>query len=258
MKKFLFVSVSLLLLFSVGCASVPVYSPGTDLSTEAQSWGFVRRESTRPEVDRRQAELLESYGGFYIDENEPKKLYLTFDEGYENGYTSKILDTLQAKNVKAAFFVTGPYLEAQEALIKRIAAEGHIIGNHTVNHINMAASSEDTVRNELNSLNSLCEDKYGITMHYLRPPEGVFSEKSLAVSQELGYKTILWSFAYADWDINNQNGSDYAFSQVTPYLHNGAIILLHAVSQDNAEALSDIIDYARNCGYEFASLDELS
>ena len=260
MKKIL-VILSLILCLT-GCKSIPTYEEAEynsydELSSEAINWGFVRRKGMKPEVMERDVNRLMAYGGYYMDTTQPKSLYLTFDEGYENGYTSKILDILAQKNVKAAFFLTGPYLENQKELVKRMIDEGHIIGNHTVNHINMPSESADKVKEELNNLNSKCEELYGVTMKYMRPPEGAFSEKSLAIAKDLGYKTILWSFAYKDWDINMQQGANHAFDEVTPYLHDGAILLLHAVSSDNAEALGDIIDYARDEGYEFKSLDEL-
>lgn len=220
-------------------------------------WGLVKKKGHAPEIPQNQQETLDKYSGYYMDKTEPKALYLTFDEGYENGYTSKILDVLQATQTPAAFFVTGPYLESQTDLIKRMLDEGHIVGNHTVNHINMPKSSVETVQKELTDLNKMCEEKYGAPMRYVRPPEGEYSARSLAIAQDMGYKTIFWSFAYKDWDVNVQQGEDYAFEQVTPYLHDGAIILLHAVSSDNANALERIINYAKEQGYEFRSLDEL-
>lgn len=261
MKK---IAVILALILSLsGCVSIPTYESQEytsydELPSDAVNWGFVRQKGMKPDVMEKDVQKLEAYNGYFMDRTEPKALYLTFDEGYENGYTSKILDVLEEKGVKAAFFVTGPYLESQTELVKRMIDDGHIVGNHTVNHINLPSESADKVKEELNNLNAKCEELYGVTMKYMRPPEGAFSEKSLAVARDLGYKTILWSFAYKDWDVNNQKGYEYAFNSVTPYLHDGAILLLHAVSSDNAEALGDIIDYARNEGYEFKSLDELN
>ena len=260
MKKII-AALAALSLMCAGC-SVPTYEPVDyqsydELSSGAVNWGFVRKQNSEPEVLDTDVQMLEAYDGYYLDEGRPKALYLTFDEGYENGYTAKILDVLQASQTPAAFFVTGPYLENQPELIDRMIREGHIVGNHTINHINMPSASADEVVAELDGLNKMCMEKYGYEMKYIRPPEGSFSEKSLAVSRDLGYKTILWSFAYKDWDINAQQGSQHAYDNVTPYLHDGAILLLHAVSSDNAEALDDIINYAKEQGYEFRSLDEL-
>lgn len=228
------------------------------LDNTGSGWGFVRKKGKAPEIPAAQQEVLEKYGAYYMDKSQPKAIYLTFDEGYENGYTSKILDVLEATETPAAFFVTGPYLESQTELVQRMIDDGHIVGNHTVNHINMPKSSVETIQKELDELNAMCEEKYGVSMKYMRPPEGEYSERTLAVAQDMGYTTVFWSFAYKDWDVNIQQGADYAFSQVTPYLHDGAIILLHAVSSDNANALEDIINYAKEQGYEFRSLDELT
>ena len=222
-------------------------------------WGIKKVENSEPEVPASQQELLAKYNSFYMDKTKPKKLYLTFDEGYENGYTAKILDTLKEKNVSAAFFITAPYAKEQTELINRMIAEGHILGNHTVNHPNLPKlANPDKISEELTGMNSLVKELYNYEMKYMRPPEGEYSEKVLSIAKDLGFKTVLWSFAYKDWDRNSQKGKDYAISQVTPYLHDGAILLLHAVSKDNAEALGDIIDYARQNGYKFASLNEIS
>lgn len=227
------------------------------MSRKANGWGFVRRKNSAPDVPLSQQEELAKYGGYYLGNTEKKEIYLTFDEGYENGYTAQILDVLKEYGVTAAFFVTGPYLEGQQELVRRMIDEGHIIGNHTVHHPNLAECDESKIAEELDGLNEKCEQIYGVKMTYMRPPEGAYSEYSLAVTQKLGYKTILWSHAYKDWDVNFQQGVQNALNQVVPYFHNGEILLLHAVSKDNAEALGDIIKSAQEQGYEFKSLDDL-
>ena len=227
------------------------------LSAEGHGWGFVRKKGEKPELPSAQVELLRRYNGEYLDDDGGKTLYLTFDEGYENGFTAVILDILAKTKTPAAFFVTGPYLEGQNDLVKRMIDEGHVVGNHTVNHLNLPKQPPQTVEAEIAELNSLCESMYGYKMKYMRPPEGEFSEKSLAVTNDLGMKTVMWSFAYKDWDINAQKGADYAYQSVMPYLHDGAVILLHAVSSDNASALERIITDAQKAGYTFKSLDEL-
>ncbi|MBQ8301229.1 MAG: polysaccharide deacetylase family protein [Clostridia bacterium] len=258
MKKIIaMVLCSLFLLTGCNTAEETINTDTQSKSNEAVGWGFVRKKGSAPDIPSSQKEMLAKYDCYYIDENSPKTLYLTFDEGYENGYTSKILDVLEKTQTPAAFFVTGPYLENQQELVQRMIDNGHIVGNHTVNHPNLANQSTETVKKELDDLNKLCEEKYGVTMQYMRPPEGSYSENVLSTAQSMGYKTILWSFAYKDWDINMQQGGEYAFSQVTPYLHDGAILLLHAVSSDNANALEDIINYAKDEGYVFKSLDNL-
>lgn len=266
MKKVILVIFCTAILMS-GCSSNTADTVSNDvqqvnvsydqMNNEGIGWGFVRKKGVPPEIPNSQKEVLRKYDCYYIDGNAPKTLYLTFDEGYENGYTSKILDVLEQTSTPAAFFVTGPYLENQQELVQRMIDGGHIVGNHTVNHPNLPKQSVETEKKELSDLNKMCEEMYGVSMKYMRPPEGEYSERVLAVAKDMGYKTILWSFAYKDWDINMQQGADYAFNQVTPYLHDGAILLLHAVSSDNANALEDIINYAKNEGYTFKSLDEL-
>lgn len=253
-----------LMFFATGCSevaepeTVETLSSGYEsLNSQGQGWGFVRKKGKAPELPSAQIELLRKYNGEYIGREEEKALYLTFDEGYENGFTAVILDVLAKTKTPAAFFVTGPYLEGQEELIKRMIDEGHIVGNHTVNHLNLPNQPAETVSDEITTLNEMCESMYGYKMKYMRPPEGEFSEKSLAVTNDLGMRTIMWSFAYKDWDINAQKGADYAYESVMPYLHDGAVILLHAVSSDNASALERIITDAKKAGYTFKSLDEL-
>ena len=230
----------------------------SDIDNTGFGWGFKKNKNAEPDIFEETKELFRKYNTFYMDENRGKVLYLTFDEGYENGYTAQILDILNACDVPAAFFVTGPYIETEHELVERMISEGHIIGNHTVHHPNLPKlSSAEKMAEELCTLNEKFLTQYGVPMKYMRPPEGEYSERLLKVADTLGYKTILWSFAYKDWDPKHQRGADYAFNQVTPYLHDGAILLLHAVSKDNADALEDIINYAKNPGYEFKSLDNL-
>lgn len=225
--------------------------------TKSYGWGFVRKKGSPPQITIEEQERLAKYEAYYLGKTSEKNIYLTFDEGYENGYSAKILDTLKELDVKAAFFVTMPYLEGQQELVKRMIDEGHIVGNHTVHHPNLSECSIDEIRQELDILNSKSVELYGYQMKYMRPPEGAYSERVLALATDMGYKTIFWSHAYKDWDVNVQKGRDYALNQVIPYLHNGEILLLHAVSKDNADALEEIILKARENGFSFKSLDEL-
>lgn len=268
MKKLMLLLTAVFTVSVAGCGhkieeetDVQTVSPAAvsydSLSGEGSGWGFVKKKGTPPDIPAAQTELLEQYNGRYLDTSGEKRLYLTFDEGYENGFTAPILDVLKRTGTPAAFFVTGPYLEGQEGLIRRMIDEGHIVGNHTVNHLNLPKQPVDTVKSELTGLNEKCRELYGYDMAYMRPPEGEFSERVLAVTNDLGMRTVMWSFAYKDWDVNIQKGADYAYSSVMPYLHPGAVILLHAVSSDNASALERIITDAKSQGYEFGSLDEL-
>lgn len=231
---------------------------GTGYDNKTISWGFKKIKNAQPEVPQAWKDTLKRFDGYYIGDTSKKVLYLTFDEGYENGYTGKILDTLHATSTPAAFFVTGPYLERETALVKRMVDEGHIVGNHTINHPSMPSVVDDEKLNK--ELTGLDEKFFALTqknMKFVRPPMGEFSERTLALSKNLGYKTIFWSSAYVDWNVNAQKSASYAVEQVTSQFHNGSIILLHAVSKDNMEALPEIIKDARSKGYTFESLNEL-
>lgn len=234
------------------------FSIYSNVENKGSGWGFRKIKGTEPEIYDTTKNLFKKYNTYYMDMTKPKAVYLTFDEGYENGYTGKILDILKSKNVPAAFFITAPYAKNEQELVGRMIDEGHIIGNHTFNHPNLPKlGNAEKMAGELVSLNDLVKDIYGINMQYMRPPEGEYSERLLSVANDLGFKTVFWSFAYKDWDVKQQKGAEYAFSQITDYLHDGSIILLHAVSKDNADVLDKVINYAREQGYEFRSLDEL-
>jgi peptidoglycan-N-acetylmuramic acid deacetylase len=178
---------------------------------------------------------------------------LTFDEGYENGYTCKILDTLAQKNVKAIFFVTGDYVKANKPLIKRMIDEGHIIGNHGMKHKSIPALSDEAVREDIMSLHNLIKDEFGVDMKFFRPPCGEFSERSLATVQNLGYTTLMWSFAYVDWEADKQGDPEQSYDRITSAAHEGEIMLLHAVSATNADILPRVIDNLREQGLEFVT-----
>ena len=202
-------------------------------------------------------------GGFFIDLNEAdanaqsepekKKIYLTFDEGYENGYTGKILDTLKEKNVKAVFFITGDYAKREGELVRRMIQEGQVVGNHTWRHYSMPEKSLDTCREEIGLLHDYVKENYSYEMSVLRPPKGEFSEQTLALASEMGYTTCLWSFAYKDWDTNSPGDQAQSLKRLNDRLHCGGIYLLHAVSPTNAAILGDFIDSAREKGYEFVT-----
>ena len=180
-----------------------------------------------------------------------KMLSLTFDEGYENGFTPAILDTLKAKGVKAIFFVTYDFARDNPKLIERIIKEGHTLGNHSYHHYSMDELDTATAREEITFLHNYIRDNFDYTMSYFRFPKGEFSEKSLKIAQELGYKSVFWSYAYADWDTENQPEENKAFTDICEATHPGEILLLHAVSKTNADILGKVIDDIRQQGYEF-------
>ena len=223
------------------------------------SWSIVRKKDHLPPAfEKKEAELANKYKAIYLGDTTKKAIYLTFDEGYENGYTAKILDTLKENNVKAAFFITMPYLKNEYVLVDRMVKEGHTVGNHTVHHPSMPEITDDKkLEDEMLVLDALFKEKTGKQMQYLRPPKGEYSERTLEISKNLGYRNVFWSFAYEDWDVNKQKGSENAYKMVSNNIHNGAVILLHAVSKDNAEALDQIIKDLMVQGYIFQTLDEL-
>jgi len=202
--------------------------------------------------------IVEKHGGIFLGDTQSKELYLTFDNGYENGYTIQILDVLKLKKVPAAFFVTGHYVKDKPELVKRMASEGHLVGNHSWSHPDMTTLSAEQIQSELNRVKLAVQELTGQkTMHYLRPPRGIFNERVLEVSRQVGYVSVFWSIAYKDWDTKSQRGAQHAYNSVMSQVHPGAVLLLHAVSKDNAEALGRIIDDARKKGYTFKSLDEM-
>ena len=203
-------------------------------------------------------DYLKGNDALYVGNTDTKTIYLTFDEGYENGYTGKILDTLKEKNVPAAFFCTGDYIKRNKELVKRMIDEGHIVGNHTWNHKTMPSVASDTeFKEELTKFDDYMLENFKIRTGYFRYPNGEFSEKTLKIVKDMGYKTVFWSLAYKDWEKDVVKGADYAVKEVVDHIHNGAIILLHAVSSDNAEALPLIIERLNEEGYTFANLDNL-
>lgn len=224
-------------------------------NTKAGWWIQLNKEHKTPTITPAIKSLIDKYGGYYVGDTSKKQIYLTFDEGYENGYTPKILDTLKANNVKTIFFITGQFLRENPDLVQRMLDEGHQVGNHSINHPSLPTVSNATMENELIGLEKQFSEKFGKSFKYIRPPMGEYSEKTLAACQQMGYKTIFWSFAYLDYDVNNQKGADNAYKMVMDNLHNGAIYLLHAVSKDNTEALDRIIKAIRAEGYTISPFD---
>lgn len=219
----------------------------------------VAKDGKPNEISVQSQEFFESKGfnAVTYDKKEGKNLYLTFDCGYENGYTEKILDILKEKKVQAAFFCTYTDIRDNPELIARIINDGHIVGNHSTNHPSFAEISREKMAKEIEDCDNFLREKFGYTSPFFRFPKGEYSESALNLVNSLGYKCVFWSLAYSDWDTNSQRGGDYAFETVTARLHPGAVILLHSVSADNAEALGRIIDYAEKEGYTFKSLENL-
>ncbi|WP_217589812.1 delta-lactam-biosynthetic de-N-acetylase [Lentibacillus saliphilus] len=221
-------------------------------------WGYKKNtDHTIPDVGKYK-QMLEQYGAYYADHSGDKHIYLTFDNGYEAGYTEDVLNVLKEENVPATFFVTGHYVKSEPDMIKRMVEEGHIVGNHSYHHPDFTVISKQSMKEELETLEAAVanvSDQKSMT--YLRPPRGTFSEKTLSWAAELGYTHVFWSLAFIDWNTDKQKGWEYAYEQVIDQIHPGAIMLLHAVSSDNAEALSQIIQDLKAEGYTFKSLDDL-
>lgn len=209
-------------------------------------------------VDSQKFFESKGYNAVTYDTSTDKMVYLTFDCGYENGYTSVVLDVLKEKNVKAAFFCTLDQIKSEPELVARMINEGHIVGNHSATHPSFDALNRTQMAKEIEECDNYLREYFGYTSKYFRFPKGNYSENALDLVGTLGFVSVFWSLSYADWDTDNQKGSDYAFEKVTQRLHPGAIILLHSVSSDNAGAIGDIIDFARENGYEFSSVDKLT
>ena len=229
----------------------------TSLNSKKIGWGIKRNDNhDQPDLGSKNLDLLNSFDGIAMGNKNDKTVYLTFDEGYEAGYTSKLLDILKENDVKAAFFITGHYLNSQPDLVQRMIDEGHIVGNHTVNHKSMPDLEDEKIKEEVMNLHTAVYEKFGYEMKYIRPPMGEFSERTLSIIKNLGYKTVMWSVAYDDWDEGKQGREEYAKDKAISNIHNGAIILLHGNSKDNSNILDECIKRIKDMGYEFKSLDE--
>lgn len=252
MKKaanFLF---SFLLAFSL----LPINAYGAEGNWGLGNYG----DSGQKPAGNASAEELAEYDAYYVGSGEEKVIYLTFDAGFENGYTSGILDVLKETKVPAAFFVVGTYIRDNADLVKRMVAEGHIVGNHTMNHPDMSAmSSKEAFLKEMTPPEEQYQALIGEQMpKFYRPPQGKYSTANLQMAKESGYKTVFWSLAYVDWYQDDQPTKEQAFSKLIPRIHPGAVLLLHSTSATNASILKDLIKEYQDMGYEFRSLNELS
>ena len=226
---------------------------------ETGSWGLSFRTEGAPPVGNAGSAQLAQYDAVYLGDASRKVIYLTFDAGYENGCTEKILDALKKHNVKAAFFLVGNYMEQNADLVRRMVAEGHTVGNHTMHHPDMSKISDKAAfQKELEDLEGLYKEITGQEMpKYYRPPQGNYSEENLKMAKELGYKTVFWSLAYVDWNNDSQPTAEQAYAKLLPRIHNGAVVLLHSTSTTNAEILDDLLTKWENMGYTFGTVQEL-
>ena len=253
-KLFIFL---LILILSVSCLSSIAFGHSINIASDDTelNWYFVNRgKDTLPECPKEATGLLSKYDAYYLGDTNEKVVYLTFDEGYENGYTDEILDVLKEKNVKAIFFVTSHYIVYSPDTVKRMVDEGHVVANHTKHHYSMPSVtySNEVFSKELTDVEDRFKELTGKDMpKFFRPPMGKYSQKSLAMTKDLGYQTVFWSFAYGDYEPNNQPSTYYAKKHILGHLHDGSILLLHAISKTNAQVLGEVIDEARSNGYEF-------
>lgn len=241
-----------------------VLSFSLNISAESYSWYIIRNnENKQPQTDSRYS-FIEKYNAFYLNKNytnesRDKVIYLTFDAGYSNENLKSILDTLKEENVTAAFFILSNLVLKSPDIVKQMANDGHFVCNHTSKHLDISkASNKDEIKTEIKKLEDVYRDLTGEEMKkYFRPPEGRFNEESISYINELGYKTVFWSFAYEDWDNEKQPSLAYAKQKIFANLHNGEIMLLHPTSKTNAAILKDVISELKSRGYRFGTLDEL-
>ncbi|UOQ48859.1 delta-lactam-biosynthetic de-N-acetylase [Gracilibacillus caseinilyticus] len=229
-----------------------------EVSATSYGWGYKKGTDNQPPEVGKYKGILEKHNGFYLDPSGDKHVYLTFDNGYEAGYTEQILDVLKKKKVPATFFLTGHYVEDKPQLVQRMLDDGHIIGNHSDGHRDFTSISKEAFTKDVTELTDKIKnvDKKAV-VQYIRPPKGTFNETSLTWANELGYTHIFWSVAFVDWNQGSEKGWQHAYDQVMDQIHPGAIVLMHTVSKDNADALEHLIDDLRKQGYQFKSLDDL-
>ena len=208
-----------------------------------------------PDLGKENQELINKYNGIAMGNKSDKNVYLTFDLGFEAGYTEKILDILKENDVKACFFITAHYVNTAEDLVKRMIEEGHDVGNHTVNHHSLPEISEEKLRKEVMDLHTAIYEKFGYEMKYIRPPKGEYSERTLQICNELNYKTVMWSFAYDDWEEKKQGREEYGKGKILNNTHPGEVMLLHGTSKDNMNILDECIKKIKEDGYQFKKLD---
>ena len=249
----------LILLLDMAIAVTVAISIFSGSALETGSWGLNFRTEGAAPIGNAGRDQLMQYDAAYIGNTNEKVLYLTFDAGYENGCTEKILDVLKQQQVSAAFFLVGNYIEKNADLVRRMVDEGHIVGNHTMHHYDMSKLSDKAAfAKELTDLEALYKEKTEQEMpKYYRPPQGIYSEENLKMAKELGYKTVFWSLAYVDWNNDAQPTKEQAFQKLLPRTHPGAVVLLHSTSQTNAEILDEPITKWKEEGYRFGTIAEL-
>jgi len=229
------------------------------LAIETGAWGLSFPAEGQPPTGPAGQKQLQQYDAVYLGDTGQKVLYLTFDAGYENGCTERILDVLKKHDAPAAFFLVGNYIQKNADLVRRMVDEGHIVGNHTMHHYDMSKLTDKAAfARELQDLEAVFKETTGKELpKFYRPPQGIYSQDNLQAAKELGYKTVFWSLAYADWNNDAQPTKEQAFDKLLPRIHNGAVVLLHSTSATNAEILDELLTKWEDMGYKFASIDTL-
>lgn len=258
-KQVLYVVLAIILLcIGMVCALRAVNRLGAaEAAAGITDWGLSFQSEGAPPVANASQEYLRNFDALYVGDANKKEIYITFDAGFENGNTERILDALKKHGVKATFFLVGNYFETQPELVKRMAEEGHTIGNHTYSHPDMSKVSDiQSFQTELQKNEALYRDILGSEMPKLyRPPQGKFCEENLKMAQQLGYSTVFWSLAYVDWYTDDQPTPEQAFSKLLPRIHPGAVVLLHSTSSTNAEILDELLTKWEETGYSFGDLE---
>lgn len=237
-----------------------VSQPETVAAAATTDWGLSFQTEGQPPIGNASPEALRELGARFLGDPSQPVIYITFDAGFENGNTAPILDALKKHNAPAAFFLVGNYLDTAPELVKRMVAEGHVVGNHTMTHPDMSKISDlDAFRTELTGLEDKFREITGEELpKFYRPPQGKFSEENLRQAQSLGYTTVFWSLAYVDWYADRQPTPEQAFAKLIPRIHNGAIVLLHSTSATNAAILDELLTRWEEAGYTFGSLTDLA
>lgn len=240
-------------------SSNPDAQKASAILSSSSDWGLSFPEKGKPPVTNTTVEELKKFDAYYMEDTQEKKIYLTFDCGYESGNTEMILDALKKHKAPATFFVVGNFLKSEPKLIQRMVEEGHIVGNHTWSHPDMTKiSTLDAFSKELSQVEELYKETTGKDMgKFYRPPQGKYNEENLKMAQELGYKTFFWSLAYVDWQQDQQPSKEEAFDKLLGRIHPGAIVLLHNTSSTNGQIMDELLQKWEDMGYTFHSLEEL-
>lgn len=256
MKRYFFKVVAI-------CLAVFAFAPVMSVEAKENYWYVKRNAEHKQPLLEKGLSYIEECGGIYLDKNygdaaSEKVIYLTFDVGYENGNVGKIMDVMKEEGVKGSFFILGNVINRAPELVKRMADEGHSVCNHTTTHQCLVGKSEEILNKEINTLEKKYTELTGRKMSkFFRPPEGTFDRELLQRVEKLGYKTVFWSFAYADWDNKMQMSESAAMEIISKNLHNGEIMLLHPTGETNAKIMRELITLLKSQGYRFATLDEM-